>query len=173
MVAHLGGADGGGFVGGNNFSAPGARQADAAHGAGVNNAAAARAGGGFDDVAGAFDIGGIHRGVIAQPKVIAGRDVETPVAAQHGFLQGAAGEVPGNGLIIRALEAAKFAVWAQQCFDTMAAGGQFLHQIGSNKTGGACDKTNHCLKQQVVLKSGKGNLSFRAELAPCRASDKV
>jgi hypothetical protein len=31
----------------------------------------------------------------------------------------------------------------------MAAGGQFLHQIGSHKTGGACDKTIHRLKDRV------------------------
>ena len=168
MVAHLGGADGRGFIGGDDFSAALARQADAADRAGINNAPAAGGGGGLDDVARAFHVGGVHRRVIAQPQVIAGGDVKAPVAPAHRFLQQVAPrQVAGRGLVIGALQAAQIAAGAQEGLDAMAAGGQFLHQIGSDKPRRACDKTIHRLNDRVVLKKTKTQ-SFFFDPAKCK-----
>ena len=119
-------------------------QTDATDGAGVNDAGAAGFGGGFDDIAGALHVGGIHRRVISQPKMIAGRDVKTPIAAAHGGRSMCRVRRHRRRRVRnQRLRGRGDRCWAQQCLDPMAARDQFVDEVGADKAGGAGDKTFH------------------------------
>src|SRR5213075_455298 len=76
MVVHLRFGHWGGFVGGRELSVYDTGKADATHGAGVNDAGTTGAHGGLEDTFGPGDVGGVHRGIILQPDMIAGGNME-------------------------------------------------------------------------------------------------
>src|SRR5207253_3059188 len=144
MVAHLIERGVALFVSGCDFSILFDRNRDAADRAGVNDAGTAGVGGGVKDVACAFDIGGIHRGVIAQPEVIAGGDMKAPIASAHRCGESfAVGEVAFDVFVLRAVQAAGVAVFAEECFYIMPAQFEFMNEIGANEPGSPSDETIH------------------------------
>jgi hypothetical protein len=146
MAGQLALGGGIGFGSGNDRAIVAGRQSDAADGAGVNNPGAASLSGGFQDVAGAFDVVGVHGRVIAHPEVIAGGDVKAPIAAGNfAFEQGAVGEVAGDALNVLAGQHTIPGAGAHERFDAMTARKQFVHEIGANKPAGAGDKAFHGL----------------------------
>src|SRR3954462_1532661 len=115
MIAHLRFGIGGGFVGWGDGSIFFDSKADATDGAGVNDARTSSGACGRENVVCAFDVGGIHGRVVAQPEVITGGDVAAPIAvlqaaAEGGFVE----DVVFDHLVIGAGEAATIAIGAQK-----------------------------------------------------------
>ncbi len=120
------------------------RQSDAAHGARIDDARATGLRGGFEDVAGAIDIGDVHRRVILEPKMITRGDVKAPIApAQAGGDRGAVGDVAVDALKVHASEAADICGGTQEGLDAMAPRDQFLDEIGADKARSPGDETLH------------------------------
>ena len=146
MIGHLLEAGIAFFVGGSDLAIFFFWESDATDGACVNNAAAPGLGGRLDDVSCAVHIGGVHGPVILEPKVIAGGDVKAPVATAHGSGQKfAVGEIAFDEFVLGAVESARVAIFAEQGFDIVAAGFQFMNQICPDEAGSASDETIHKL----------------------------
>jgi hypothetical protein len=144
VVAHLGFGNGSRFVCGCDLAVDFPGQTDAADGAGVDDSGTAGFGGGFDDVAGAVDVGGIHGSVVAEPEMIAGGDVEAPVAAAHGEGVGrTVADIAIDPFEVDALEAAKVAVGAEESLHMVSSSDQFMDKIGTDEAGSACDEAVH------------------------------
>src|SRR4051794_20393897 len=100
VIAHLRVGDGSLFISGLDASSDTLGQADTADGAGINNAGTPGFNGGFDDIASAFDIGGVHRPIILEPETIAGGHMKTPIAPfKPGAERGAIGDVALDALV--------------------------------------------------------------------------
>ncbi|MDB6017247.1 MAG: Tetratricopeptide 2 repeat protein [Pedosphaera sp.] len=149
VIGKLAALDGGGFVGGRiKQTAIEFGKANTADGAGVNDAGAAGLGGGFEDILGAVNVGGIHGGVVLKPKMITGGDVEAPIAAtQRGSEGRAVKDVASDALEVGAGETAEIAGGAEESLDAMTASEEFVDEIGTNETGGAGDETIHIRKE--------------------------
>src|SRR5436190_11693969 len=80
MIGHLRFGAMGQFVGGHNDTEMFLRQTDAADRAGINDARTTCRGRRSKHIASAFDVCGIHRGIIAEPEVIAASYVKAPIA---------------------------------------------------------------------------------------------
>ena len=99
------------FVRRSGHAPDGGRQPNAPDGACVNNALATGFAGGFDDVARALDVCGVHRFVIAQPQMIARRGVKTPMTAfDFTFQQFTVTHVARHTLELQTSESAQITV---------------------------------------------------------------
>ena len=145
VIAHLRLRDRRGFVGRNQrtlAARPG--QANAADGAGIDNTRAAGCSGGLDHVARALHVGKVHRSIIAQPEVITGRNMETPIAPAHRLdQQRAVADIPLEALDLSAPQTARVAPSSHQHFNPVPATHQFLDEIPADKTRRASDKAIH------------------------------
>jgi hypothetical protein len=126
----------------------GTRQPNATDGARVNNTLAAGFAGDFDDVAGALDICGIHRFVIAQPQMIARRGVKTPITAfDFASQQFTVTHVAHHSLELQTGESGQIAAGSQQRLHPMAAREKLMNKVRANKAGSACNKAIHGLEE--------------------------
>ena len=138
MIGQLVRQEGGGFVGGLEAATGLGGQSDAADRAGIDDASASGGTGGFEDISRSGDIGGVHGHVIGQPKVVTGGDMKAPVTTAQGVLQPVAvPQVSLEGFVSDASQAPPITVRSKEGHDAMAAGRQFIDQIGADKTRGA------------------------------------
>jgi hypothetical protein len=76
--------------------------------------------------------------------MVAGSDMETPIATGHAFLK-LAGiiQIAFNGFKRDTAQSAQIAVWPEESADLMTASHQFMYEIAADETRGACDETEH------------------------------
>src|SRR6185503_4078079 len=157
VVAHLRLGNGGRFVSRGDNAVDRAGQADATDRAGVDDARATCRKGGFEDVPRPVHVGRIHRGVIGQPEVVTGGDMETPVATAHRAREAVAvRDIAGDALHFSAGQAASVGIRTEQRLDAMATGIEFVNEVRADETRGAGDKTIHGIAATSTFSSSEG-----------------
>ena len=119
-------------------------QADSTNRAGMNDALAPRPARRLQHLVRARDIGLVHRSIIAHPKVVTCRHMETPITTlEFTFQQIAVENIASHPLIFCAGQTARIGARSQQRFDAMSARAEFVDQVRSDEAGGSGDKTFH------------------------------
>ena len=83
---------------------------------------------------GALDVGGVHGGIIGQPKVIAGRNVEAPVTAFHVTRELVGVVKPAfHPFVLGSLQPAQVAPGSEQHPDAVPTPDQLMDQVRPDK----------------------------------------
>ena len=163
MVAHLPRGDRSGFVRRADPAIDWFRQPDAAHRAGIDDPQAAGAGGGFDDVASAFDVRRVHGPVIAQPKVIARGNVKAPLAPLQRLpeLRHVA-QVSLDPLVLDVAQPPHVAPGPQKRLDPVFARDQLMYKVRTDETRGAGNEAVHGDNLERLWRAKKQKSKVRA-----------
>ena len=157
MVAHLGGADRCGLVAWHELPLNETPQTNAADRAGIDDTLAAGGRGRLENMACAGDIGGIHGSVIAQPKMITGGDMKTPIAAPHRLFQNRGlGDITLHPFKFQPLQPAQIAARTQECLEAMSARRQLARQIGAHESRSSRKETFHAQSDRCYTKQAGG-----------------
>lgn len=90
--------------------------------------------GGLDDEPGALHVGGVHRLIILQPEVVAGGNVEAPVATAEALSKGfGVEEITVDAFVVGSLEAAEVAAGAEQGADPVALSIEGMDEVAADE----------------------------------------